>query len=128
MEFDRGGEGCTPGYWKQPQHFDSWNVDPFSFGFADAFPDACNWDADLEKPENGSLCSRSLLEALSLKGGGANALGRHAAAAWLNTQSVDFMYAQYEVESMVDAALEMGIYEITKDGLADANEAGCPLN
>ena len=19
-----GGEGCTPGFWKQPQHFDSW--------------------------------------------------------------------------------------------------------
>ena len=38
-----GSEGCTPGYWKQPQHFDSWPSDlpqdtPFSDIFDDAFP------------------------------------------------------------------------------------------
>ena len=35
-------EGCTPGYWKQPQHFDSWvTYSPstlFSSVFDDAFP------------------------------------------------------------------------------------------
>lgn len=128
MEVDRGGEGCTPGYWKQSQHFDSWPSGDTSIRFDAAFVDACVWDAALQRPESGMLCDLTLLQALNLKGGGANALGRHAAAAWLNTQSVDFMYLQSEVEDMVDAALESGIYEITKDGLADANEAGCPLN
>ena len=125
---ERGGEGCTPGYWKQSQHFDSWPSPGISIRFDEAFVDACVWDADLQKPESGKLCDLTLLQALNLKGGGANALGRHAAAAWLNTQSVDFHYLQSEVETMVAAALESGVYEITKDGLADANEAGCPLN
>src|SRR5215210_35264 len=26
VEQPDGNEGCTPGYWKQPQHFDSWVV------------------------------------------------------------------------------------------------------
>ena len=36
------GEGCTPGYWKQTQHFDSWPDPylprPFAAVFEDAFP------------------------------------------------------------------------------------------
>ncbi|MDH3297081.1 MAG: hypothetical protein OEM96_02215 [Gemmatimonadota bacterium] len=124
---ERGGEGCTPGYWKQSQHFGSWSVNPYTFTFAEAFADACVFDAALQNPESGNLCDLTLLEALNLNGGGANALGRHAAAAWLNTQSVDFYYLQAEVETMVAAALEAGVYTLTKDALAEANEAGCPL-
>ena len=38
-----GGQGCTPGYWKQDHHFDDWTdpydpTDPFSDHFEDAFP------------------------------------------------------------------------------------------
>jgi hypothetical protein len=125
---ERGGEGCMPGYWKQSQHFGSWSVNPYTTDFDDVFVDACNnWDRDLQNPESGKICDISLLEALSLKGGGINALGRHAAAAWLNTASVDFYYSAAEVENMVDKAFETEIYNITKDGFADANEAGCPL-
>lgn len=127
---ERGGEGCTPGYWKQEQHFGSWNVDPNSFTFGEAFAGFCGANsANLRKPENTStdICSILLLDALGLKGGGINALGRHAAAAWLNTQSVDFHYLQSEVETMVEAALLSGIFEETKDALDEANNAGCPL-
>ncbi|MDH3224417.1 MAG: hypothetical protein OEO23_11935, partial [Gemmatimonadota bacterium] len=68
-----GGEGCTPGYWKQPHHFDSWTgYDPedlFSSAFEDAFP------------------GMTLLEVLKQGGGGLKALGRHTVAALLNAAS-----------------------------------------
>lgn len=125
---ERGGEGCTPGYWKQPQHFGNWPVD-IGYTFADAFDGFCDTDdVDLRNPESGTICGLTLLEALGTRGGGVNALARHAAAAWLNAGStVDFYYSQEEVESMVEAALMSGDYETVKDGLAEANEAGCPL-
>lgn len=132
---ERGGEGCTPGYWKQTQHFGSWPeefetspVDPETFRFDQAFAEACTVATQLQRPESGELCDLTLLAALKLKGGGINALGRHAAAAWLNTQSVDFHYTQLEVETNVMAALARMEYEATKDALAAANEADCPLN
>ena len=67
-----GGEGCTPGYWKQKQHFDSWAdpydpTDLFSDHFENAFP------------------GMTLLEVLGNGGGGLNALGRHTVAALLNS-------------------------------------------
>jgi len=123
---ERGGEGCTPGYWKQSQHFGSWSVNPYTFTFGDAFPDACAVD-NPELKSGDDVCDVLLLEALDANGGGINALARHASAAWLNTQSVDFYYVQAEVETMVAAAFESGVYSLTKDALADANEAGCPL-
>ncbi|MFQ5530637.1 MAG: hypothetical protein ACE5FP_09885, partial [Gemmatimonadota bacterium] len=128
---ERGGEGCTPGYWKQSQHFGNWPVDPFTFTFGDAFGGFCDSDsANLRRPEDTGtdICSITLLEALGLRGGGINALGRHASAAWLNAGStVEFKYLQSEVETMVEAALASETYGPTKDALAEANEAGCPL-
>jgi len=66
-----GFEGCTPGYWKQPQHFDSW-PSPYVPGmaFEDVFDDVFG--------------SSTLLDALKFKGGGLQALGRHTVAALLN--------------------------------------------
>ena len=65
-----GGEGCTPGYWKQPHHFFAWTAPYtpetlFSDVFEDAFP------------------GQTLLEVVSLKGneGKLEALGRHTVAA-----------------------------------------------
>lgn len=76
-----GGEGCTPGYWKQKQHFDSWTNPPYdpdnmfvSAGFDDAFP------------------GMTLLEVLKQGGGGLKALGRHTVAALLNTASDGVAY------------------------------------
>lgn len=125
---ERGGEGCTPGYWKQSQHFGSWPVD-IGYTFADAFDGFCDANSlNLRSPESGDICDLTLLEALGTRGGAQNALARHAAAAWLNAGStVEFKYSQSEVETMVEAALGSGSYEGTKNALAEANEAGCPL-
>ena len=74
----------------------------------------------------------TLLEGLQLKGGGANALIRHAVAAVLNAASpdVDFAFDVATIVADVNAAL-MGEdddeIEDLKDELADANESGCPL-
>jgi hypothetical protein len=120
---ERGEEGCTPGYWKQDQHFGSWPVNPYSYTFGEAFAEACGAaDYYARSPEDTSMdiCDMLLLDALSLRGGGVNALSRHAAAGWLNaTSSVNYMWSVSEVE----AAFMAG----NKDVLEDANESYCPL-
>jgi hypothetical protein len=111
-----GGEGCTPGYWKQEQHFGSWTppYDPsdlFSSVFEDAFP------------------GMTLLQVLELGGGGLNALGRHTVAALLNAASGDVDYDMTTTE-VIDAFNDVfpgGDYETLKNELADLNEQGCPL-
>ncbi len=120
-----GGKGCTPGYWKQTQHFGSW-TDPYHPGdkLASVF--------DADALELHGLEDLTLLKGLQAKGGGANALIRHAVAAVLNAASGDVDYA-FDVGTIVEnvnAAL-MGEdddeIEDLKDELADANESGCPL-
>lgn len=113
-----GGEGCTPGYWKQEQHFDSWPV-ALSTTFLSVFSSS-TLAGDL-----------TLLEALQLKGGQLNALARHAAAAYLNASSgdVEYGFTTGEVVDMVNAAFDGSAdVEETKDALDEANNAGCPLN
>mgnify|MGYP003574323629 FL=1 len=119
---ERGDEGCTPGYWKQDQHFGSWPVNPYTYTFGEAFTTACDGMMyPSVNPEDGTdICTILLLDALSLKGGGVNALARHAAAGWLNaTSSVEYMWSVAEVE----AAFMAG----QKDVLEEANESYCPL-
>lgn len=119
-----GDEGCTPGYWKQDHHFDSWPV-PTTTLFNDVFTSSTL---------SGSL---TLLQALELKGGQENALARAAAAAYLNSLSadVDYEFSTAEVVNMVndafDGLLDM---ETVKDDLDLANNGGdeetesCPLD
>lgn len=115
----QGGEGCTPGYWKQEQHFDSWTGyspdQQFSSVFADAFP------------------GMTLLQVLSQGGGGLNALGRHAVAALLDAASgdVDYDLTTSEVIALVNAAYASGdatTIEALKNRLDALNNQGCPLN
>jgi hypothetical protein len=113
------GEGCTPGYWKQPQHFGNWPA-PYTpdelftdAGFEDAFPDM------------------TLLEVLSQGGGGLNALGRHTVAALLNAASpdVDYDLTAQDVIDMFNAVFPgtKAEYEELKDIFAGFNEQNCPL-
>ena len=115
-----GDEGCTPGYWKQDQHFDSWpaGITP-NTTFTSIFG------------VGGTL---TFLEALGLNGGDTNALWRHGAAAYLNALSngVDYAYTTTEVIAIVNGT---GAYaglsvEERKDLLDAANNGvgGCPLN
>ncbi|MDH4132093.1 MAG: hypothetical protein OEV95_09855 [Gemmatimonadota bacterium] len=112
-----GGEGCTPGYWKQPHHFDSWPApyqptDLFSAYFEDAFP------------------GKTLLQVLSTGGGKLIALGRHTVAALLNSASsgVDYNLTTAEVIAEFNATYPASNYGPQKDRFASFNEQGCPLN
>jgi hypothetical protein len=112
-----GGEGCTPGYWKQSQHFDSWTAPytpstQFSAVFEGAFP------------------SMTLLQVLAQGGGGLNALGRHTVAALLNSASADADYdlTTAQVIAAFNAVFPGGDYEGQKNIFAGFNELGCPLN
>jgi hypothetical protein len=116
---EHGGEGCTPGYWKQAHHFDSWTSPyepgmPFSDVFEDAFP------------------AMTLLEVLKQGGGGLIALGRHTVAALLNAASPDVNY-DMSVSEVIDAFNDVypsskDDYNAVKDMFEDFNELGCPLN
>jgi hypothetical protein len=113
-------QGCTPGYWKQQQHFDSWMVfgpeDMFSAVFGnDAFP------------------GMTLLQVLKQGGGGIKALGRHAVAALLNAASpgVSSDRTTEQVIDMFNTAYTSGDEENIenfKNFLNDSNEQGCPLD
>jgi len=114
-----GGEGCTPGYWRQSHHFDSWvGYSPnqaFSSVFANAFP------------------GKTLGQVVALGGGGINALGRHSVAALLNAASptVSFDYTAAQVISQFNAAFSSGnarVIEAKKNEFDMLNNQGCPLN
>ena len=110
-----GSEGCTPGYWKQSQHFGNWAAPytpatPFADVFDDAFP------------------GMSLLDVLWQGGGHLKALGRHTVAALLNAAGdVDYGLTAGEVTMMFNDAYANGEYESLKNFFADLNERGCPL-
>ncbi len=114
-----GGEGCTPGYWKQAHHFDSWTAPytpdtPFADVFEDVFP------------------GRTLLDVVSRNGGGLNALGRHTVAALLNAASAGVSYD----EALADVIGQFNhvppgtksAYNQLKNSFEAYNEQGCPLN
>ena len=110
-------EGCTPGYWKQDHHFDSW----VGFAPSDDYETVFGVDASFEK---------TLLGALKQGGGGEKALGRHAVAALLNSSNSDVSYAftTAEVIAIVQDAYATGDFEGVKNLLNYENEQGCPLN
>ena len=120
----KGSEGCTPGYWKQSQHFDSWPSDfgpnsPFFGALENAFP------------------GKTLLQVLSQPAstGGQNALnnlGRHTVAALLNAISddIDYPISATDVIAQFNAVFPGtdAAYEAQKNIFAGFNELGCPIN
>jgi hypothetical protein len=112
-----GNEGCTPGYWKQEHHFGSWPVNPETTTFGGVFN--CS-GVMAQNPEEGDICGMKLHTVLELRGGGNNALARHAAAAYLNaSSSVMYPYSVADVIDLLNAR--------DKDALEAANESYCPL-
>jgi hypothetical protein len=109
-----GGDGCTPGFWRQPQHFHQWT------GFA---------PGDSYAAVFGVARAGTLLENVNAGGGGVNALARHSVAALLNAASpdVDYDLTVAEVIAAVQAAFASGNFEATKDVFVAMNEAGCTL-
>jgi len=113
------GEGCTPGFWKQPHHFDSWPApyapnQLFSTYFENAYP------------------GMTLLQVLTLKGNttGLEALGRHTVAALLNSASVGFGMTTQEVIDAFNAVFPgtKAQYNTLKNTFAALNESVCPLS
>ena len=112
-------EGCTPGYWRQWHHFDSWTAPytpstPFSDVFDDAFP------------------GKTLSEVANNSGGALDTLGFHTVAALLNAASpeVNFAFTTQEVIDKFNAVYPGtdDDYNDLKDEFDEANNAGCPLN
>lgn len=121
-----GGEGCTPGFWKewtgvppgnQPNAWEAtgyrWS-DPFTEpGFVNAFR------------------GKTLLQVLDHGGGGKNALGRHAVAAVLNAAhpNVDYDLTEAQVVAMFNDVIENdGDVNALKKTFESLNEQGCPLS
>jgi hypothetical protein len=124
-----GGEGCTPGYWKQDQHLDSWQG--YSPGDALNAVFGVTFSSTAKNNPSGPL---TLLQALQLNGNsGGEQLFRHGTAALLNAANsgVDYKYTTAEVIAMVQAAWASGdatqIAAATA-ALAGQNESGCRLN
>lgn len=110
-------QGCTPGYWKQDQHFDSWVGYAPSDDFNTVFGVSATFDP------------HSLLDALWLGGGGENALARHAVAAILNVSAgLNYQFTLAQIIAGVQNAYATGNFEPFKNQLDAANNAGCPLN
>jgi hypothetical protein len=123
-------EGCTPGFWKQPQHLDSW--------VATGFSPSQTLESVFDVPDSLGIDNTTLLQALSFKGGSdtlgaAQILLRAGVAALLNAAHPDVNYAftTAEVIADVNAALASGDRATMLDlatELDEANNAGCPLS
>lgn len=111
-------KGCTPGYWKQAQHWDSW----INHSTGDAFDDVFTCE------DTGEL---TLLEALKKGGGGIYALRRHAVASLLNCEAFPCfdggspLDAVEDYCSSLDSAMSI---ETQKDEFETNNDQTCPLN
>lgn len=121
-----GDQGCTPGYWKQPHHFDSWpaGVTPAT-SFESIF---------------GNIPGDDLPFLFALDGGGGpgiagalSILRRAAAAAYLNAASngVHYGLSPAQVVAQVYNAATSGHRGTILDlatTLDQLNNKGCPLN
>jgi hypothetical protein len=110
-------EGCTPGYWKQDHHLDSW----VGYAPTDDYETVFGVDAPF---------TLDLQDTMWLEGGQEEALGRHSVAALLNAvhPDVDYAYTEAEVIQLVQDAYASGEIEETKDLFEAANEQFCALD
>jgi len=116
---EQGGEGLTPGFWKQPQHFYAWTGYTTDASYEDVF----GVEVD------GVPGSPTLLDALKAKGGGMYALLRHSTAALLNAANpyVSYAYTQAQIIQMVQDAFATGNFEGVKNLFEVQNELEADL-
>jgi hypothetical protein len=123
-----GQEGCTPGFWKQPQHLDAWV----------GFSPSQTLESVFDVPDAFGLDDVTLLAALDFEGGSTTAdaaevLLRQAVAALLNAASpdVDYPLTVAEIIAQVNAALASGdrdtILALAEE-LDTFNNLFCPLD
>jgi hypothetical protein len=121
-------EGCTPGFWKQDQHFGSWV----------GFTQEQTLESVFTVPDSLGMDNVTLVAALDGGGGpgvtgAASILLRAGVAALLNSASpgVDYPLTTTEVINAVNAALASGDRETMLElagELDEANNLGCPLS
>jgi hypothetical protein len=121
-------EGCTPGFWKVPQHHDSWV----------GFTTGQTLESVFDVPNALNMDNVTLLQALEFGGGpgvegAAQILFRAAVASLLNSASpdVDFSLTTAQVISQVNAALATGDRDAIlalAERLDRENNRGCPLS
>ena len=111
-----GGEGCTPGYWKN--HLGSWT------GYSPSADFDATFGVDAFSP------NITLQQAVNLGGGKMAQLARHATAALLNAShgGVSSGTTAAEIIALVQAAVASGNLETTALVFEGLNEQGCPLN
>jgi hypothetical protein len=116
-----GFQGCTPGYWKQKQHFGSW------IGYIPTGPTASKYNTVFGVTLFSA--NTTLLDALGQGGGGANRFGRHSTAALLNTANSGVAYGMTtaQVIAAVQAAVASGNLDAQSDIFEKLNERRCPL-
>lgn len=121
-----GGEGCTPGYWKQTQHFDSW---PYMYTPDMRFSAVFGQEIAVRDGKS-TIVDPTLLQALEANGGNINAAARHVVAALLNATSTGVSYdlSADEVIALFNANYPDHDLEEMKNRLEMYNEQGCPLN
>jgi hypothetical protein len=135
-------QGCTPGYWKVEQHWDSWVGYAPGDALADVFdvtPVKNKW-VKLDKSDSSDPTSRikigqaNLGQALRFNGSGAAGLLRAAVAAVLNGAhpSVAYFYSDQQVIDLVNESLAgtgMDVDDLARE-LDSFNNSpgGCPLN
>jgi hypothetical protein len=114
-QYNTGGQGCTPGYWKN--NTAGWTTYKPTDSFNAVF--GVNYDPSL-----------TLGGALNLGGGGFAALARHAAAALLNAANVDVNYGaeESEIKALVQQAFATNNPEPTKNTFDQLNNAGCSID
>lgn len=118
--------GCTPGYWMQDQHLDSWV--PTGFKTTDKF----NTVFGVTQYVRSNGQPYTLLAVMrELNGNGdpiSTNLGFHAVAALLNAahRNVNYGYAAGDIIQLFRNNLSQPA--ALKDSLAMLNERGCPLN
>ncbi|MGX5201215.1 hypothetical protein [Aliikangiella sp. IMCC44632] len=120
-----GGEGCTPGYWKQPHHLDSWPISDTTL-FSEVFDRVIT----IRIKKQGEITDPTLLQALGANGGKVNTAARHAAAAYLNAMSTGVAY-DMDSSGVINAfqmSYDSNNYGAIIENLVDYNEQGCPLN
>ncbi len=99
------GEGCTPGYWKQDQHFDSWIGFTPGTSFAAVFGIA----------EEGSL---TFIQALNRNGDPSISLAKFGVAALLSEAALTgFGLTDDQVIDIVQEGYATGNFEDAKDAL-----------
>lgn len=123
-----GGEGLSPGFWKQSQHFYAWTA-PYSPLATPPVGYVSNYNAVFGLTAIQSDSTLTLLGALQRGGGGANALGRQAVAALLNASNpnVSYLYSASQIISMVQNAYATNSFDSARNLLEPQNNLGADL-